>query len=533
LLFNNSFHLTKGEVVSKKTQDYVISIDDGTQGLVAVLMNTQARIIASGDTPVNFSVKEGNRREQSPTDWLHATSSSIFAAFADAKKKKIKLGKCLGIMPSAQMHTEGLAMDGQFIPSMRLWCDGGSKAEAEELTKLFGVHIPQRLTISRWLETIRKRPELARRVTHITTTAGVIATFFDSQATGLAMCEARGMFPIDPKTGEYDKKMVAQFDELTAQYCVKPLLELLPQPKMVGEIIGNTDVKCLDLFGLPAGIPIFSGAGDQGTTMTAAHVHQKGAASMSCGTSCCMNQITDMPFSGSFPEPFMTSDGQVFLMSHVQNFTSFFNMLMKKYGKAAGLKKFGEIFARFAPMIGQVPAGSNGLITVPFAEPEHGANLGDKAYAAVYGQTAANSNPGCELRSALEGILFSVRLGTENARTRGIELKKVIPSGGLLQTHVRIFGQVIADVFNAEVEVFRGGASGAGSAYGAGLSGLYGYLKIGQPSLKWSEFLDETRPKRGVILRPIQGNVEKYNQTFMVYKDLVEKIQPNLNKIIG
>ncbi|MFM1902835.1 MAG: hypothetical protein RLZZ440_735, partial [Planctomycetota bacterium] len=186
-----------------KTQGY-LGIDVGTQGLSVIFTDESLVIRGTGDGAYDMVPGlDAGSYEQRPTDW----ETALGQAMADLRATLAAQGiepevRAIGI--SGQMHGEVLcdAAGGPLAPA-RLWCDGRNEAEGHELTNRFGVKFPKRMTATRWLWTLRNRPELAAKVAYITTPGGWIARRLTGQWT-LGIGDASGMFPIDQATLDYD-----------------------------------------------------------------------------------------------------------------------------------------------------------------------------------------------------------------------------------------------------------------------------------------------------------------------------------------
>jgi len=84
--------------------------------------------------------------------------------------------------------------------------------------------------------------------------------------------DASGMFPIDSETGDYDSKMLAQFDEMIADRGYSwNIKDILPKVLSAGEeagVLTERGAALLDPTGsLQAGIPLCPPEGDAGTGM--------------------------------------------------------------------------------------------------------------------------------------------------------------------------------------------------------------------------------------------------------------------------
>ena len=201
---------------------YHLGIDCGTQGLSVVLADVSVpshRVLAVGEgnydmlpVPPTADTSKGQICEQAPADWVDALRS----AMVDLRKKLPPSSwedRIASIGITGQMHGETLLSSaGDVLRPARLWCDGRNTAEGDELTEMFGVKVPKRCTIARFLWTMRNQPNIAKQTRHITTPAGYIAHRLTGQHL-LGVGEASGVFPISQATLDYDADMIAKFDD--------------------------------------------------------------------------------------------------------------------------------------------------------------------------------------------------------------------------------------------------------------------------------------------------------------------------------
>ena len=516
----------------KQYEGHVIGIDAGTDAIGVLLVGTDGAVLGEGDFKVPMIKGDNGARHQDPEDWKRALKGALIAAYAQARENEIDPGPCLAICPSGQMHGCGMRFGpvNGFNKPVPLWCHAGSKAEAEELTALFGHHVALRLLISRWLEIIRQNPELARAVDFLTVPSGVIAWFLDPAIRSMSYGDACGAFPVDPLTGQYYPKMIDKFNALTKNTGVLEIERLLPTPVMVGTIVGRVSQEAATYFGLTEGTPIVAPEGDQPTTIAGCRVSRPGQVSFSGGTSCCWNLVTDKSFHGSHPgvEPFLTADGKRFYMVHVQNGTPPMNAICDSYtGDFCTCKSFDSLMKLAAA----APVDCGGLLIVPTAEPEHGLSLLDQAHAGIFNWRPDNYTPGNLARAAFTGSMFSALYSVQALRLQNIMADQITVSGGIAKSGWTI--QTIADVFNTPVQVWDDAAQG--SAYGAALMALYGYrqqMRAEREKLTWHEFMSQMRPQSGRFFQPIRENVAVCQGMFRAFRTLVDSgFVKALNKV--
>jgi sugar (pentulose or hexulose) kinase len=471
-----------------KTQGY-IGIDVGTQGLSVIFTDDSLVIRGSGDVPYEMVPGlEAGSYEQQPGDWEQA----LRAAMRDLRAKLSGLGiemevRAIGI--SGQMHGEVLCdASGEPLAAARLWCDARNEAEGLELTERMGVKCPKRMTASRWLWTIRNRPDLARQVAHITTPGGWIA-FRLTGAWTLGIGDASGMFPIQQTTLDYDAKRLADFDALTAQAApslrLPPLAELLPTVRRAGEDAGSLHASGAALLGLPQGTPLAPAEGDQPAALAGSLIGTAGMVSMSFGTSVVANSVGDRPFQGvdKGVDHFCAVDGKPINMIWLRNGTTAMNAIVEMIGGA--LPAGSDPFSVVMPLVLAAPDDCGGLVALPCLDDEPGLGVSRGGSASVVGFTEHNATPGNAAKAMLLATIFNLKLGSDVLESQGYPRHEIVLSGGLVKTPA--LGQLVADVFRTPVVILD--CASEGSGWGGALLAAYRDQRIGGYAGTWEAFL--------------------------------------------
>ena len=115
------------------------------------------------------------------------------------------------------------------------------------------------------------------------------------------------MFPIDSSTGDYDNKMVAQFDDLLKTRGLPyTLRQVFPRVLNAGDpagVLTEEGARLLDPEGnLQAGIPFCPPEGDAGTGMVATNSVAPRTGNVSAGTSVFAMIVLERPLSKVYRE---------------------------------------------------------------------------------------------------------------------------------------------------------------------------------------------------------------------------------------
>lgn len=493
-----------------------LGIDVGTQGLTVLLTDESLRVVALGEGSYGMQPNlAAECYEQSPHDWTAALQSAM-------GRLREKVGgegalEILAIGISGQMHGEVLADEqGRCLGPARLWCDSRNEAEGQELTNLFGVKMPKRATASRWLWTVRHQAQKAERARHMTTPAGWISQALTGQWT-LGIGDASGMFPIDPKTLDYDQQLLAKYATAIGKAKVTPLGQLLPAVRKVGEDGGVLGAEGARLLGLPAGIPVAPAEGDQPAAMAGSLIGKAGMVSVSFGTSVCANSVGDRPFQGvsRAVDHFCAVDGKPINMVWLRNGTTYMNTVVEMFGAVLGSGR-GTGFDAVIPQVVTAPADCGGLLALPFMDDEPGLDVQRGGTALVIGLTPENANAGNVVKAALLSTMFNLKLGSEILDRQGFPREQLVLSGGL--TRSPELAQILADVFDTPVALLE--SAEEGTAWGAALTASFRHAKMAGSRSTWPEFLESQPAGRSRKFLPDEAAARKYDKVYQRYRRL-------------
>jgi sugar (pentulose or hexulose) kinase len=498
-----------------------LGIDAGTQGLSVIFTDESLHILATGEGLYDMVPGlAAECYEQHPGDWEQA----LGMALSDLRKKLSATGiemDVRGIGISGQMHGEVLADQlGRALGPARLWCDGRNESEGHELTERLGVKCPKRLTAARWLWTIRTQPDKAAQVAHITTPAGWIAFRLTGQ-WNLGIGDAAGMFPIDQQTLDYDARLLADFDAVvakTAQASVRPLADLLPTVRRVGEDGGTLDAHGAAVLGLPTGIPVAPAEGDQPAALAGSLIGRAGMVAMSFGTSVVANSVGDRAFRGiaTAIDHFCAPDGKPINMVWLRNGTTPMNTVVEMFGKVSNGGR-GDGFAAVIPQLLAAADDCGGLLALPFMDDEPGLGVSRGGTACVVGLNAANATPGNVAKAMLLATMFNLRMGSDLLDAQGYPRNEIILSGGLTKTPA--LGQILADVFNTPVAILD--AAAEGTAWGATLMAKYRADALAGSIPDWETFLAGHASGSPQRFTPRPASVAAYGRLYDRYRRLV------------
>lgn len=474
----------------------ILGIEFGSTRIKAVLIGENNEPIAQGAHDWENDYVDGIWTYS--MDKIHNGMQDCYASLCkDVKEKygaEITNLKALGF--SAMMHGYlAFDKDGKLLVPFRTWRNTITAEASEELTKLFNFHIPQRWSIAHLYQAVLNGEEHVKDVAHFTTLAGYIHW----QLTGekvLGVGEASGMFPIEMASGQFDKGMIAKFDEVVAKKGMPWKLEdLLPSVVSAGASAGTlteAGAKLLDASGkLSAGIPLCPPEGDAGTGMVATNSVAARTGNVSAGTSAFGMLVLEKDLSKPYDEIDMvtTPDGFPVAMAHCNNCTSDINAwvsLLKEFADLIGANvDIGDVYVKLFNKAMEADKDCGGLLAYNYLSGEHITAM--ESGRPLFVRTAnSNFNLANFMRTHIMSSLSVVKTGMDILlKEEKAKVDKIYGHGGLFKT--KGVGQsILAAAMDAPVYVME--TAGEGGAWGIAL--LASYLVNKNENEKLPEFLE-------------------------------------------
>src|SRR2546427_3097900 len=128
---------------------------------------------------------------------------------------------------------------------------------------------------------------------------------------------------------------------------------------------------------------------------------------------------------------------------------------------------FGWSYEKYAAESARVPAGSNGLLLLPYFEGERTPNVPDGT-GVWFGVNKKTFEAGHFARAAMEGVTLGMNYGFRRLAELGVRPSQIRATGGGAKS--KIWRQIMADIFATEVVTLK---VTEGAAYGAALQALW------------------------------------------------------------
>lgn len=226
-------------------------------------------------------------------------------------------------------------------------------------------------------------------------------------------------------------------------------------------IAGKVTERAAKETGLAVGTPVLTGTGDSGAEAISAGVCQPGDMMIQLGSTGYMIYLSDHIIDEPclWPGTFILPD--TYGICAGTNTAGALTQWMKDQWYRD--VKEEEAFAVMAQEAGEIPAGSEGLLCLPYFAGERTPINDPKARGCFIGLESGHTR-GHMVRAGLEGICHSIRANQKLLKAHGLEIKRIFAVGG--GTKNPVWMQCLADILEQEISVPQ---VTMGAAYGDAL----------------------------------------------------------------
>lgn len=436
----------------------VIGIDLGTQSVKVVFYDVDARSFAAIESaPLDLYRGDVGVAEQQSHWWLNALKDALARVDAEVRTS------AEAVAVSGQQHGF-VAVDeaNEVLVPVKLWCDTSTEAECGEIMAAFGGRdacieqvgnpiVPGYTAAKvRWLKNAKRK--LYEQMDCILLPHDYLNLYLTGERS-MEMGDASGTGFLDIRQREWSAAMLRAIDG------DRDLSDCLPPLRLANEPIGNLRQQAADEFGLPAGIPVGIGGGDNMMGAIGTGNVRPGNVTMSLGTSGTVYACADEPIidpKGNIAA-FCSSTGGWLPLLCTMNCTVSTELMR-------GL--LGADIASFEAQITAAGRGSGGVVTLPFFNGERTPNL-PNAKGCIVGLDSRNMQPENFLRSAVEGATYALKFGIDELANLGVQANEIVVTGGGAKSDK--WRQLVADICAVPVVVFE---QDEGAAFGAALQAL-------------------------------------------------------------
>lgn len=438
-----------------------IGLDIGTSGAKGLLIDPQGRIVAEADAAYPLLTPRPGWTEQQPDDWWQAAAAILRRLAEAAPQPPLAVGL------TGQMHgATFLDADDRPIRPAPLWNDQRTAAECDEITERVGGDALRRITGNAaltgfqapkilWLR--RHEPAAYDRVRRVLLPKDYVRL----KLTGVAASDASdasGTLLLDLATRDYSDDLLSALD--IPRDWLPPVFE---GPEVTGRVTPAAAAET----GLPAGLPVIAGGGDNAAAAVGSGVVRDGTGLLSLGTSGVIFVHSDRPTidpSGALNAFCHAVPGAYNLMGVVLSAGG----ALRWYRDVVGADGGGDPYEAIQQAAAAVPPGCDGLTFLPYLSGERTPHMDPDARAAWIGLTLAHGRAHLA-RAVLEGVALALRQSIERITALGIRIEQLNAVGGGVRGD--LWRGIIAAALRVPLQRL---AADQGPAFGAALLAAVG-----------------------------------------------------------
>ena len=475
---------------------HVIGIDVGTTATKAVLLDRAQRIVAESariEHATHYPPDQPSAAEQAPDDWWAGAVRSVREVLTASG---VAAGDVAGVAVSSQAPcVVSLGRDGRPLRRALLWMDRRSDPQcreragaAGEVQRLTGNAIDPYYAAPKLAWLIAHEPEVARRTAQVVTANGYVAF----RLTGETCVD----------TGHAGLTLLAELREVRWSSALAEIwgipLHWLPPLAEPTAVLGQVTAEAAAATGLREGTPVMAGAIDAIAASLEAGLAQAGDVCEMTGQSTVLNAA--VPYAalaggiGALTAAAYPIPGLYLLAGTMVSTGGILRWFRDQFGLAAAadrhggevrialqaaLAREGDPFASLDRLAAGAPAGSNGLVLLPYFLGERSPIWDSDARGVLLGLSMATTLAEV-VRSILEGTAYGMNHNLEEMRRLGLDPPALRVVGGGAQG--RTWNQIKADVTGLPEEVpsgTRGATVGSALVAAAGVGILDGGLAEG------------------------------------------------------
>jgi xylulokinase len=489
----------------------LLGLDVGTGGARAVAVDESGNMVAEASSEYPLHSPRPGWTEQDPEDWWQGAKEALGKVAAEVEDEIVGLGL------TGQMHgSVFLDASGEVIRPALLWNDQRTYRQCEKITEsvgeerliqlsgnpaLTGFQAPKIL----WLKD--EEPENYSRVSSILLPKDYVRLRLTGEHATDAS-DAAGTLLLDVKSRDWSGEILDAL-EIPAEW----MPEVYEGPENTGAL--HEDVA--GELGLPSGIPVAAGGGDNAAAAVGVGVVVEGLLSSSVGTSGVL-----FAASGGFtPDP----SGRIHAFCHaVPEEYHLMGVTLSAGGSLQWWRDAtGADYDELVEATEKVPPGAEGLVFLPYLSGERTPHLDPQARGAFVGLTSRHSIPHMT-RAVMEGVVYSLRDSLKIMRELDVPVEQVRATGGGARSP--LWRQLQADVYG--VPIHRTTAD-EGPAHGAALlsgvaAGVYRDVAEACSTVRLREEMTEPDPERTKIY-------EEYYEVYRLLYPATESVMHRLTDL--
>ena len=489
----------------------LLGLDLGTTGVRCLAIDAGGRLLADASAEYPLYSPHPGWSEQRPEDWWETSRKVISQVAAEVR------GDVRGLGLSGQMHGAVFLdeTDAVIRPAL-LWNDQRTAAQAEAITErvgaqrlleiagnpaLTGFQAPKLL----WLRDTE--PESYKRLARLLLPKDYIRLRLTGEAATDAS-DASGTLLLDLRTRSWSPEILEAL-EIDSQW--------LPQVFEGPEQTGSLRPEIGGELGLPAGLPVAAGGGDNAAAAVGLGVVREGLASCSIGTSGVLFAHSE--------KLSLDPSGRLHAFCHA--IPDRYHLMGVTLAAGGSLRWWRDLvgiggYDRLNELAAEAPPGAEGLLFLPYLTGERSPHLDPLARGAFFGLSSRHGL-GHLTRALMEGVAFSLKDCFEIMSSLHVAPAQIRATGGGARS--ALWRQLLADILGCPVVRT---VADEGPAYGAALlagvaAGVFGSVEEACAGISL----------RSDVCEPDAARTRRYSEYYAAYRSLYPATRSIMHVLSG
>lgn len=485
-------------------------VDLGTSSVKVLLVDETGKVVRSASRPYPLLLPHPGWSEQDPAEWWNASCACIRELMEGIDPAQVK-----GLSVGGQMHgLVALDENDAVIRPAILWNDGRTGAQTAALNAHFGMEKLLELvgniafagfTAPKLLWMRENEPELFAKIKKIM----LPKDYLIYRLTGVHSADysdAAGMLLLDVANRCWSKPLMA--------YCgvTEDQLGKLYESY---EKVGVVKSEIASALGLPEGVIVAAGAGDNAAAAVGTGTVGEGSCNVSIGTSGTIfipSAEFKVPPKGNL-HAFAHADGKYHLMGCILAAASAYTWWRRDIiqGTSDNEEQSG---------ITEDKLGKNHVYFLPYLMGERSPHNDPDARGLFVGMSMDTTRSDMT-QAVMEGVAFAIRDSVEIVRELGIDIKASNLCGGGAKSP--IWRQIFANVLQMELTVPD---SEEGAGYGGAILAM-----VASGAYESVEAACAAMPVKGTVYRPTPEIMERYQARYEAYRSIYPAVRDLYGKM--
>ena len=491
-----------------------IGVDIGTTGVRAVIYGIDGKAWSVSSEEYALHTDQSGIAEQDPDEIFAAMENVIMETVQEIGAAAVNIK---GISFSSVLHSF-LCLDQQGRPLTQLmtWADSRGQIVREELrNKIHSQAVYRRtgcplhpmyaLLKAYWVK--KFQPEVFAKTAYFSSIKDyVVHGLTGVRAVDRSIASGSGLYNL--YEGDWDQELLQvlgiRFEQMIPVHPTTHSLPLLP--------------GVASRWGVPTTAVVVLGAGDGMMANVGVGAVKPGQINITIGTSGAARMVADAPKTDEKGRTwcYNLSEKHWMVGGAINNGGIAFRWMRDKFSETEQrvAEKLGlDSYALLSSYAEKVPAGSDGLILLPFFTGERAPYWNADARGVLFGLTL-NHDKRHMIRATLEGICYRMKSVLDSLEEVTGKAKELRVSGSF--TRSTIWLQILADVTGRSIHLPQ---VEEGAAFGAAILGFYALGLL--PNLEIASEMVGIRK----VFEPNLANTELYRELYKIYESVYWGLQ--------